>query len=138
MIEKGKKVTIHYKLLVDGHLIDSSDKSGPLKYEHGSGQIIPGLEKALEGLGSGDHKEVRIDAEDGYGKINPEAVIEIRKNQIQEKDVQVGAYLIGKSSGGRELQGVVTEIRDENVIVDFNHPLAGKDLLFEVEVLEVA
>jgi len=137
MIQDGKRVKIHYTLTVNGEIADSSRDREPLEYKHGSGEIIMGLEKALEGLKPGDQKEVLVAPDDGYGPINLQAIVEISREHIQSRDVQLGAVLSGKTQDGRPLRGVITAIGDDQVTVDFNHPLAGKELHFQIEIIEV-
>ena len=137
MIEKGKTVKIHYKLTVDGSVIDESPAHDPLVYEHGSGQIIPSLENALLGLKPGDTKEVLLGPDDAYGPINPQAVVEVPKDQLPEGELQIGTLLRGKDGSGRPLQGIIKELHEDKATVDFNHPLAGKELHFAVEVEEI-
>ena len=138
MIEKGKKVRFNYTLTVEGQIVDSSDASQPFEYEHGSSQIIPGLEIALEGLNIGDRKEVHIGPDDAYGPINPKAVVEIPKEQVGDGNIEIGMVLSATSTEGKTLQGVVKKIQETAVTVDFNHPLAGKELFFQVEVIEIS
>ncbi len=138
MIEDGKRVKIHYKLIVDGDIVESSEEAGPLEYEHGRGQIIPGLEHALDGLNEGDSRQVDIGPDDAYGPINLQLILEIPRKQIQAGEIEIGSVLRGKDSAGKTIQGLVKDLNDEIVTVDFNHPLAGKELHFDVEVIEIA
>lgn len=138
MIEPGKTIKIHYTLIVDGDALESSQESGPLEYEHGRGQIIPGLENALEGLNEGDSGQVDIGPDDAYGPINPELIIEIPRNQIQDGFIETGTVLRGKDQQGKTIQGIVREVNEEQITVDFNHPLAGKELHFDFEVIEIS
>jgi len=138
VIENGKIVKIHYTLIVEGNVLESSEESGPLEYEHGRGQIIPGLENALEGLSEGDTREVDIGPDDAYGPLNLELVVQIPRDQIQDGFIETGTVLRGKDSGGKTMQGIVREVNEENVTVDFNHPLAGKELHFDIEVIEIS
>ncbi len=137
MIEKGKKVTLQYVLTVEGEIVDQSSPESPLVYEHGSGQIIPGLEREMDGMSIGDKKQVQVSPEDAYGTKNLDAIIEIPKTQIRVEDCKVGTTLQGTDDKGNQIRGIVTEIGDEKVKVDFNHPLAGKLLYFDVEVIEI-
>ena len=90
MIENGKKVRIHYTLKVDGNIIDSSRDSEPLEYEHGAGQIIPGLERVLEGLKKGESRQVHIGPDDAYGPIDLQAIIEVPREHIKDDEIEVG------------------------------------------------
>lgn len=136
-IANGKQVTLHYSLFVEGKCVDSSDDSGPLEYSHGSRQIIPGLEKKLEGLKKGDEIEVIVGPEDGYGIVDPRAIIEVSKNQMPEGDVHVGQSLVATMPDGTKLSAHIREIRLETIVLDFNHPLAGKELDFKIFIAEV-
>lgn len=136
MIGQGKKVKFHYTLKVDGQVFDKS-ADAPLEYVHGQGSIIRGLEKAMEGMKEGDKKTVRVPCEEGYGTVQPEAIVEFPKARAPQ-DVQVGAILAAKRQDGQSLRGRVVEIRPETVMIDFNHPLAGKELEFEVDVVSIS
>lgn len=138
MIQSGKTVKIHYTLIVDGNVLESSQESGPLEYEHGKGQIIPGLENALEGLNEGDSNQIDVGPDDAYGPLNPELVIEIPRSQVQDGFIEIGTVLRGKDAQGKTMQGMVRAVNDEHVTVDFNHPLAGKELHFDFEVIEIS
>lgn len=138
MIEPGKSVKIHYTLTVEGQIIESSEQSGPLEYEHGKGQIIRGLENALEGLKEGDSGQVDIGPDDAYGPINPELIIDIPRSQIQDGYLEIGTILRGNDPQGKTIQGIVKDVNEDLVTVDFNHPLAGKELHFDFEVIEIA
>lgn len=137
-ISNGCRVSLEYTLtLDDGTIVDSNVDGEPLTYTHGEGQIIPGLERALDGLASGAEESVAVAAEDGYGPMQPEAIQEVPLDRIPEGARQVGAGLQGETAEGAVVQARVTEVKDETVVVDFNHPLAGKTLHFAVKVLGV-
>jgi FKBP-type peptidyl-prolyl cis-trans isomerase SlyD len=137
MIENGSKVKFHYTLRVEGDVVDSSEGRSPLAYVHGQGQIIPGLEAELEGLDEGSKKQVDILPEHAYGAHDPDAVQEIPKSAFTEfEDLSVGDR-VGGQAGGKPFQATVSEIGDAHVKLDMNHPLAGKTLEFEVEVVSV-
>ena len=138
-ISNGCRVSLEYTLtLEDGTIVDSNVDGEPLTYTHGEGQIIPGLERALDGLASGAEESVDVVAEDGYGPTQPEAIQEVPLDRIPEGARQVGAGLQGETAEGAVVQARVTEVKDDTVVVDFNHPLAGKTLHFSVEILEVS
>ncbi len=137
MIENGKTVKIEYTLYVGGEVFDSSKGGEPLEYVHGSGQIIPGLERSLEGLKPGDEKKVHVGPDDAYGPLHPQAIIQVPREQIQDGNVEVGMILSARNSYGQTMQGVVTKVTESSVTVDFNHPLAGKELYFEITIIEV-
>jgi len=138
-VSAGKEITIEYTLkLEDKSTIDSNVGAEPLKFIQGEHQIIPALETALEGLKVGDKKEVKIKPEDGYGDVDPNAVQEIDKSRIPPEALVVGTPLEGRDPSGRPVHAKVREIKESTVILDLNHPLAGKTLFFEVKILGIA
>lgn len=137
MIKDGSTVSIHYTLTVDGQVADTSAGREPLQYVQGCGHIISGLEKALAGANQGDKKSLDIEAKEAYGEVNPEA-----KRRVPRSAIQNGAELklgdvVGASSGGHSFRAIISYVDDKEVELDFNHPLAGKKLHFEVEVVSV-
>lgn len=137
VIKEGAKVSINYVLKVDGKVVDSSENGGPLTYTQGSSQIIPGLEKQLTGLKAGDKKNVSVNPEEGYGEHNPQAIQKVPKKAFKETGtLKVGTVVTGVA-GDREFQAMVVEIGKEEITLDLNHPLAGKKLDFEIEVISV-
>lgn len=137
MIQKNSEVEIDYTLTVDGKVEDTSKGRGPLKYTQGAGQIIIGLERALEGKNTGDKVSVDISAKDAYGEVNKEAVRRVPKTAIQNIDQMKVGDLVGASAGGHTFRAKISEITDTEVVLDFNHPLAGKELHFDVEIVSV-
>lgn len=137
-ISNNKVVSIHYKgTLSDGTVFDSSEGREPLQFVFGSGMIIPGLEEGIAGLKVGDKKTVEIGFEKAYGPVREDAKQEVPKAQLpQDVELKVGMQLAAQGPHG-VLPVTVSEIKEETVLMDFNHPLAGKDLIFEVEVVEV-
>ena len=137
-ISKDKNVSIEYTLKLDDEsVVDTNVDSEPLKYVHGSGQLLPALESELEGMKAGEIKQVVLKAEEGYGETNPKALVEVAMDKIPEDAQKVGAMLQGQSAEGASVYARVAEIREETVILDHNHPLAGKTLHFDVKVLEI-
>lgn len=137
-IQDGKEVTIEYTLKVDGQVVDTSENRAPLTYVHGQGQIIPGLSKALEGLKAGDKKSVTVSPEEGYGEVNPKAFQEVPRAKLaSDIEPQVGMNLEANMPDGKKQIMRITEVKDETIVVDMNHPLAGKTLDFDVEVVSV-
>ena len=137
MIKPGAKVKFDYTLTVDGKVQDTSAGRGPLEYTHGAGQIIKGLEEELEQMNIGDKKTVTIAAEKAYGPVLPEAIKRVPKEAINNADQLKVGDMVGASNGGHTFRAVVKEITDKEITLDFNHPLAGKTLTFEVEVKEI-
>lgn len=137
-IEKNSVVEIHYTLTDDqGETIDSSAGQQPLPYIHGIGALIPGLEKELEGKEAGDKLKVVIGAVDGYGEYNQDQVFEVSKSGFQgDEDLEVGMQVQLETDSGPAI-AMVTEIEGDSVTLDLNHPLAGMELSFDVEVVSV-
>jgi FKBP-type peptidyl-prolyl cis-trans isomerase 2 len=138
IIEKGKTVSFEYTLTLENkEVIDTNTGGDPLIFTHGSSQIIPGLEDQMTGMKAGDIKAIKVKPEDGYGPVLQEAIIELKTEQVPENSRKVGAMLQTQSPDGQIVRGRVAAIDDENAIIDLNHPLAGKDLFFDVKVLDV-
>jgi peptidylprolyl isomerase len=137
-VENGKTVKMHYEgKLEDGTLFDTSQGKEPLEFVFGAGSIIPGLERELEGLDVGDKKEVFVAAKDAYGETNPEATQKVEMSQFPSNITpEVGMQLMAQTEAA-EMPVTITEVAEEYVIVDFNHPLAGKNLIFNVEIVDV-
>lgn len=138
MIGPGRSVAIEYTLtLEDGTQVDSNVGEKPLRYEQGAQQIIPGLEDALVGLAAGDEKKVVVAPEQGYGAVDPEAFQEVALSELPEEGREAGALLVAQDAAGRMRQIRVHEVKEETAVLDYNHPLAGKKLVFDIKVLEV-
>lgn len=138
MIQDGMDVTMDYTLTVDGAVVDSSEGKEAFRYRHGSQQIIPGLEKALAGLKVGDAKEVTVSPEDGYGQYEADRVIEVSKDQMpSDIGLEIGMVLGGVDAEGRPIRGTIKEIKEKAVVMDMNHPLAGKTLHFKVKITQI-
>lgn len=138
MIEKGKQVSIEYSVfLEDGTPIDTNIGQDPLTYSHGTQQLLPALEDALNGLDEGDIKEVILPPEQAYGPILDEAFKEVDATAIPENLRFEGAILGVQDDTGQEYRIRIHELKGEKVVVDFNHPLAGQTLKFEIKVVGV-
>ena len=128
-------VAIEYTLTVDGEMIDTSEGEGPLEYLHGHANIIPGLEKELDGMSVGESKKVEVSPEEGYGELDDEAILEIPREEFPENvPLQPGIELEVTDDEGDTMFATIVEIGDENILLDTNHPLAGKTLHFDVTV----
>ncbi|MFH2205045.1 MAG: peptidylprolyl isomerase [Elusimicrobiota bacterium] len=137
MIEAGSKIKMHYSLTVDGAVVDSSQGKAPLEFAQGSGMIIPGLDKELMGLQPGDKKKVTVAPKDGYGEHRPDGIQKVpKKNFADAGKLQVGA-IVGSQVQGKGFQARIVEIGANDVTLDFNHPLAGKTLNFDIEIVAV-
>jgi FKBP-type peptidyl-prolyl cis-trans isomerase SlyD len=138
VVKDGMLVSIEYTLKgTDGKVIDSSKGREPLKYVHGQKTMIPGLEKELTGMKVGGEKNVTVKPEDAYGPISPNAFQEIPKEKIPPNALKVGAVLQGQDEQGRPMLARIKEIKEKSVIIDMNHPMAGKTLVFNVKVVDI-
>jgi len=138
-ITNGTVVSIDYKLhLGDGVVVDASDAGDPLVYMQGEGQIVPGLERALEGLAVGDARQVVVPPADGYGEPLPHGVQEVeRKAFPADVELKPGLELGAVGPDGEVVHFVVREVKGDSVVIDMNHPLAGKTLHFDITVREI-
>ncbi|MBI2986710.1 MAG: peptidylprolyl isomerase [Deltaproteobacteria bacterium] len=138
VIKDGSMVSLEYTLSDEkGKVIESNKGKQPLSYTQGHGQIIPGLEKELLGMKVGGTKSVRVKPEDAYGPVNPKAYQEVPKTNVPPEALKVGATLVAKNRQGQGIPVRVHEIKEKTVVMDFNHPLAGKTLSFNVKVLDI-
>ncbi len=133
-IEKNQIVSIEYEVSDGEKIVDSNIGGMPLVFMFGKGQIIPGLENAIANMSIGEKAEVVVKAEDAYGEYDNEAKQEVPRDQFSGIDLEVGMTLYGQGEDGGTVQVVVKEIAQESVIIDFNHPLAGKNLSFVVVI----
>lgn len=137
-IGKKSAVAIDYKLTIDGgFVVDASEKGHPLWYLHGAGNIIPGLEKELEGLKAGDKKTVVVKPEEGYGVREDARVHQVPKNKFPPGSYAVGDHVTATAPDGGEMDARITAMDAKTYTLDFNHELAGKTLNFEITVVEV-
>ena len=139
-IQKGNNISVHYVgTLDDGTKFDSShDRGETLDFEVGSGQMIKGFDDAVTGMLPGEKKTVSLSPQDAYGEINPAAVQEVSLNAFPpDTDLQEGLTVFGENQDGNKIVAKVISLSEENVKLDFNHPLAGKNLNFEIEIVTV-
>ena len=137
-IREGSQVALEYTLSDEtGTVIESNKGKPPMSYIHGKSQIIPGLEKELSGMKVGEEKKIQVKPEDGYGPVNPDAFQEVPKNKLPPEALKVGAMLMAQGPQGQGIPVRVHEIKDTTVIMDFNHPMAGKTLSFDVKISEI-
>ncbi|MEE4278153.1 MAG: peptidylprolyl isomerase [Halieaceae bacterium] len=136
----GDTVRIHYSgQLNDGTPFDSSRDREPMEFILGGGQVIPGFEKAVEGMAVGESKSFSIPSEEAYGQHREELVQDVPSSALPEELTPVvGMQLQGSNGEGQTMNLVVTEVKEDAITVDGNHPLAGQDLNFEVELVEIA
>jgi FKBP-type peptidyl-prolyl cis-trans isomerase SlyD len=137
-VSDGKQVSLEYTLtLEDKSKIDSNVGKEPLVYTQGAHEIIPGLEKQVAGLKVGESKRIEVPPAEGYGAVDPARKQEVEKTRIPEDARKVGAKLTGQGPQGQPIFAQVTEVKDTTVVLDMNHPLAGKKLIFDIKVLKV-
>lgn len=134
-VENDLVVNLEYTLTVDGEVVDSSEEDGPIDFIQGRGNIIPGLEKALDGMKLGESKKVTVPAKEAYGDFDPEAYEEIDLADFPEEiPLEVGVELAVEDEDGQATSAVIEEVGETTVTLNFNHPLAGKDLEFDVKI----
>lgn len=137
-IGPNKAVTLHFALRLDnGETVDSTFDKKPATFKVGDGNLLPGFEQALYGLKAGDKRTLPIPPESGFGQPNPQNVQTMPRTQFQDMELSEGLLVIFNDAANTELPGVVKSFDDKQVQIDFNHPLAGKALTFEVEVIDV-
>lgn len=138
-VKSGDTVAIHYTgTLADGATFDSSQGRGPLEFQVGSGQIISGLDQAIPGMAVGDKKVVEVAADDAYGQPDPNARQAVPRGEIPgDIPLDLGTQLQVQTPTGQVMPVTVVEVTDEQVTLDANHPLAGKDLTFAIELMEI-
>ncbi len=138
VVAPGSKVQLEYTLTEEnGKLLDTNKGKEPLSITEGEHQVVPGLEKALQGMHAGEEKQITVKPEDAYGEVDPAAVAEVPKDKIPPDALAIGTELIAQSQTGERRIVRVKEIKDSTVVLDLNHPLAGKTLVFDVKVLDV-
>lgn len=133
-----RQVTLHFALkLESGEVVDSTEGKSPATFKVGDGSLLPGFEQALYGLKAGDKRAIAIDPEHGFGQPNPQNVQVMPRGNFEGMELSEGLLIIFNDAANAELPGVVKTFDDAQVTIDFNHPLAGKPLTFEVEIIDV-
>ncbi len=131
-------VSLQYILTVDGKVVDSADKTDPLQFIQGSGDIIPGLESQLYGMSTGETKQVSVVAKDAYGDLDPEAMVDVPRSQFpSEIPMKKGTQLQVQNNDGEVMDAYISSFTKDTVRLDFNHPLAGKQLVFDVTIVDL-
>jgi FKBP-type peptidyl-prolyl cis-trans isomerase 2 len=138
-VKSGDKVKVHYHgKLRSGETFDSSQGREPLEFTVGSGQVIKGFDQGVMGMQVGDKRTIEIDVLDAYGAKQDEMIIEFPKNQFPaDMKPEQGMQLMMNNGSGQSFPVTVTEVKEESVILDANHPLAGQDLIFDIELVEI-
>lgn len=137
--KQGDTVRVHYTgTLASGEQFDSSREREPIEFTLGEGQLIAGFETAVQGMTEGERKTVTVPSTDAYGPHDPQLLQEVPKERLpQDLDLQIGMVVQAADPTGRTMRLSVQEIGDETVLFDANHPLAGKDLIFDIELVEL-
>ena len=139
MIRNGSVVSFEYTLSDEnGEVLQSNKGKEPVTYTHGQHEIIPGLEKGLAAMEINEEKSIRVKPEEAYGQVDPQGFKEVPKSDIPTTELDVGTPLNARGPQGEELLIHVSEVKDDTVVLDFNHPLAGKTLHFDVKVVDIA
>lgn len=139
-VQENDSIKVEYTgKLADGTVFDSSDKHGkPLEFKAGTSQVIKGFDEAVLGMEKGEEKTIDIPSENAYGPRRDELVSEVPKDQLpQDQEVQTGMTLAVKAPNGQEFPAVVTKVEDTSITIDMNPPLAGKDLQFELKIVDI-
>lgn len=137
-IGKAAQVTLHFAIkLENGEVVDSTFDKKPATFKVGDGSLLPGFEQALFGLKSGDRRSLSIAPEQGFGQPNPQNVQVMPRSSFAAMELSEGLLVIFNDAANAELPGVVKDFDDTRVTIDFNHPLAGKQLTFDVEIIAV-
>ncbi|MBN1116552.1 MAG: peptidylprolyl isomerase [Bacteroidales bacterium] len=134
------KVKVHYKgTLSNGEIFDSSEGRNPLEFIVGTGQVIPGFDKGVEGMAVNESKTISIPSNEAYGEVREDLIQEVPKSNLPEEiKPEVGMQLVSNTPDGQQIPLIVKEVNDESITVDANHPLAGKDLTFEVTLVGIS
>ncbi|MBE0392216.1 FKBP-type peptidyl-prolyl cis-trans isomerase 2 [Flavobacterium sp. 7E] len=138
-VKENNTVKVHYTgKLADGQVFDTSEGKEPLAFTLGEGRLIPGFEKGLIDMKLNEKKTINIAKDDAYGDPREDLIIEVPRSELpQEMTPEVGMGLVSKTPEGQEMNLLVVEVKPESVVLDGNHPLAGKDLIFDLEVVEI-
>jgi len=135
-VKDGQVVSMEYTLRVDGEVADTSEGREPLEFVHGAGNIIPGLEREMTGMKVGESKDVVVAATDAYGEENEKAFIDVPKAQFPEEiPMKIGTEIQVQNQAGQPMYARIEQVVGENVRLNFNHPLAGKELHFAIKVV---
>lgn len=137
-IGPDREVTLHFAIkLENGDVVDSTFDKQPATFRFGDGNLLPGFELSIQGLKAGDKRSLSIEPENGFGQPNPQNLQTMPRSQFVDMELGEGLLVIFRDAANSELPGVVKSFDEQQVTVDFNHPLAGKTLTFEVEIIEV-
>lgn len=139
-IKDGNEVKVHYTgKLNDGTVFDSSDGREPLAFTIGKGMMIPGFEKGVMGMALNEEKTITLPPEEAYGEVREDMIAEVPNQQLPpEIKPEIGMELMSQTPDGQQLVVKIKEVKDESIVIDANHPLAGQELTFDIKVVEIA
>lgn len=138
-VKSGDKIKVHYHgRLTNGETFDKSEGRDPLEFEVGSGMVIKGFDEGVTGMAVGDKKTINIPFNEAYGPKNPDMVIDMPKDRFpKDMELEVGMPLAMSDDQGQQFQVAIAQIKEDSVVLDANHPLAGEDLIFDLELVEI-
>jgi FKBP-type peptidyl-prolyl cis-trans isomerase 2 len=138
-VKSGDKVKVHYHgKLTSGETFDSSEGREPLEFEVGGGMVIKGFDEGITGMSVGEKKTINISYSDAYGPRNAEMVIDMPRDRFpKDMQLEIGMPLMMSDGSGQNFEVIVIEIKETSVVLDANHPLAGQDLIFDIELVEI-
>jgi len=138
-VKHGDKIKVHYHgKLTSGETFDSSAGREPLEFEVGSGMVIKGFDDGVTGMKVGDKKTINISAEDAYGPLNPDMMMDFPKERFPaDMQMEIGMQLMMSDPSGQQFQVTINEIKEDVIILNGNHPLAGEELIFDLELVEI-
>ncbi|WP_158837767.1 FKBP-type peptidyl-prolyl cis-trans isomerase [Polaribacter sp. L3A8] len=138
-VKENNTVKVHYTgKLADGQIFDTSEGKEPIEFVLGQGQLISGFEQGLIDMKVNEKKTITIAKEEAYGEVNDQLIQEVNKSDLpQDMEPKVGIGLVSKSPEGQEMNLMIVEVKDKSVVIDGNHPLAGKELVFDLEVVAI-
>ncbi len=138
-VKENNTIKVNYTgKLSNGQIFDTSKGKEPIEFVLGQGRLIPGFEKGLIDMKLNEKKTIEIAKDQAYGDVNDNLIKEVNKTELpQDMEPKVGMGLVSKSPDGKEINLMVVEVKDESIVIDGNHPLAGQDLIFDVEVVEI-
>ena len=138
IVADGTLVKVHYTATIQGKVVESSREGEPMEFQAGKNQVIAGFEKALKGMEIGEKKTFQVSPDEGYGQKEPGNIREISKDRLpSDIKPEEGMLLSAKKSDGQSIPAIIVEVKKDIVVLDFNHPLAGKTLDFEVEIIDI-
>ena len=138
-VKANNTIKVNYTgKLADGQVFDTSEGKEPIEFVLGQGRLIPGFEKGLIDMKLNEKKTIEISKDEAYGEVNKDLIQEISRTQIpQDMEPKVGMGLVSKTPEGQEINLMIIEVKEESIVIDGNHPLAGRDLVFDVEIVEI-